>query len=364
MLAQDKCGHFGRWPALTDSIVGATGAWSLYLATGDAGPMKIFYTRTVNTLRRAERDAYDPKTGLMDGCSSFMESNSAYPKAYAWHGEMLAKTAALSTCALYYNGYIVAGLMADKLGEDGAPFRVKAAALKKAINHYFWQPDKGYYGYFLDAHDHLISKMEGLGEALCIQFGIASPERAKEILRSTPTTAQGLPCLWPQWPEYKDYTAEFAFYYHNGMIWPFVQGYWGRDAARVGDMKTFVGELDKLVALSEKSDTIYEFYFPEDGHPGGSPNQLWSASGYMAMVLNGLLGINVEENGIRFTPMVPKSVHELKLSGLAYRGNTLGIAIHGSGKHVASFTVDGKTAAAPFFDGTLTGPHEIAIEMK
>ena len=32
---QDKCGHFGGWPNLSDAIVGARGAWSLYLATGD-----------------------------------------------------------------------------------------------------------------------------------------------------------------------------------------------------------------------------------------------------------------------------------------------------------------------------------------
>lgn len=32
---QDLCGHFGGWPNLSDSIVGARGAWSLYLVTGD-----------------------------------------------------------------------------------------------------------------------------------------------------------------------------------------------------------------------------------------------------------------------------------------------------------------------------------------
>lgn len=32
---QDKCGHFGGWPNLSDAIVGVRGAWSLYLVTGD-----------------------------------------------------------------------------------------------------------------------------------------------------------------------------------------------------------------------------------------------------------------------------------------------------------------------------------------
>lgn len=32
---QDKCGHFGGWPNLSDAIVGTRGAWSLYLVDGD-----------------------------------------------------------------------------------------------------------------------------------------------------------------------------------------------------------------------------------------------------------------------------------------------------------------------------------------
>ena len=32
---QDKCGHFGGWPNLSDAIVGTRGAWSLYLVDGN-----------------------------------------------------------------------------------------------------------------------------------------------------------------------------------------------------------------------------------------------------------------------------------------------------------------------------------------
>ena len=77
---QDKCGHFAGWPNLTDAIVGASGAWALYLVTGDRELVRPIYERTVLSLKRAERDAYDPQTGLFRGCASFMESNSGYPK--------------------------------------------------------------------------------------------------------------------------------------------------------------------------------------------------------------------------------------------------------------------------------------------
>jgi len=98
---QDKCGHFAGWPNLTDAIVGASGSWALYLVTGDRELLRPIYDRTVRSLKRAERDAFDPKLGLFRGCASFMESNSGYPKDYAMKGEKVGKTCALSTCLLY-----------------------------------------------------------------------------------------------------------------------------------------------------------------------------------------------------------------------------------------------------------------------
>ena len=362
--AQDKCGHFAGWPNLTDAIVGATGAWSLYLVTGDEPSLKVFYKRTVNSLKRAEKDAQQADTGLFAGCSSFMESDSAYPAKYANHGEMLAKTVALSTTALYYQGYIVAGKMADKLGDNGQPYRVKAKALKKAINKYFWQEDKGYYGYFLDENKKLIPAMEGLGEALCIQFGIAEPQQARRILRSTPTTPFGFPCLWPQWPEYMNYHTGDAMYHHNGMIWPFVQGYWARSAAQLGDVATFQTELEKLVKLSRKNDTFQEFYHPEDAQPDGSPDQLWSASGYLSMILHGLLGISFEEKGIRFKPVVPAQFSQITLQEMQYRQSVLNLNVIGHGTRVAGFKLDGNPSNKAFFDASLSGQHRIEIQMQ
>lgn len=361
---QDFCGHFGGWPNLTDSIVGALGAWSLYEVTGNETHLPEFYERTVNTLKRAERDAFQPDTGLFGGCSSFMESNSAYPAKYANNGPLVAKTAALSTNALYYQGYIIAGLMADRLGEDGAPFRAKAEKLKQAINKWFWQEDKGYYGYFLDEQRKLYPAMEGLGEALCIRFGIADRDRARRVLASTPTTPQGFPCLWPQLPDYMDYSARPSYRYHNGMIWPFVQGYWARAAIHLDDLNAFNEELVKLLLLSQKTDTFKEFYFPEDGRPDGSSDQLWSASGFLGMVLHGLLGMRFEEDGIRFAPLVPDAFSQISVKDLHYRKSILDIKIFGHGTRVATFKLDGVQVEKPFFDAKLSGRHEIELQLQ
>jgi Amylo-alpha-1,6-glucosidase len=360
--AQDSCGHFGGWPSLTDAIVGATGAWSLYQATGDRKLLDMAYSRTLHSLQRAERDAWIPATGLFGGCASFMESNSGYPPRYANNHTILASTSALSTNALYFHGYIVAAKMAAVLGQNPAPLQAKAEALKQAINKNFWQEDKGYYGYFIDENQHLDPQMEGLGEALAIIYGIADSSRAERILHSTPTTPNGFPCLWPQFPEYAAYIGRSEFsYYHDGMIWPFVQAYWGLAAAGYHDEATFGQELNKVLILSQKNDTFMEYYHPQDGKPDGSRNQLWSASGYLGMVYHGLFGIDLEDDGIHFAPIVPTGFNQLTLRQVKYRHQVLSITIHGHGSKIKAFAINGKSGADPFLPGDRLGKQIIDI---
>eukprot|EP00578_Thalassiosira_sp_NH16_P004340 CAMPEP_0181132424 /NCGR_PEP_ID=MMETSP1071-20121207/30987_1 /TAXON_ID=35127 /ORGANISM="Thalassiosira sp., Strain NH16" /LENGTH=398 /DNA_ID=CAMNT_0023218755 /DNA_START=33 /DNA_END=1229 /DNA_ORIENTATION=- len=120
---QDKCGHFGGWPNLSDAIVGVRGAWSLYLVTGDKEFLKWAYDVTKNSLEAAEADVLDKDSGLFLGCSSFLESNSGYPEKYMNDGELVGKTKALSTNMLYYSGYNLASKMGRELGELDEPIQ-------------------------------------------------------------------------------------------------------------------------------------------------------------------------------------------------------------------------------------------------
>lgn len=360
---QDKCGHFAGWPNLTDAIVGASGTWALYQVTGDRELLKPIYDRTVRSLRRAERDAFDAKLGLFRGCSSFMESNSGYPKDYAMKGERVGKTCALSTCLLYYRGHLVAAEAGQALGEDVGSLRQKAAKLKQAINEHFWQPDKGYYAYFIDETGALNPRMEGLGEAFAILTGVADARKANQILKNTPTTPWGFPCLWPQFEEWRDYKRDFAHYYHNGMIWPFVEGYWAWAATDMKNVPVFARELDALVKLSEKNDTFMELYRPEDGKPDGSPRQLWSASGFLSMIYHGLFGMDFTQEGVRFAPVVPTQFKELVLENVKYRDSQLRIVVKGNGTRVRQCKVDGKSAK-PFIAASQKGAHEMEILMR
>jgi glycogen debranching enzyme len=360
---QDKCGHFAGWPNLTDAIVGATGAWSLYLVTGDKELLRPIYRRTANSLRRAERDAFNPHWGLFGGCSTFMESNSGYPGKYAMQGPLIAKTYALSTNILYYRGYLVAARAAELVGENGEDYKERARKLKVAINDRLWMPDQGYYAYFLDAAGKVERRMEGTGEAFAILSGVADAAKTKSILRQTPVTAWGIACLWPQYPEWTDYKKHFALYYHNGMIWPFVQGYWAWAASRSQDQGVFARELEALVKLSEKNDTFMELYRPEGGQPDGSPRQLWSASGFLSMIYHGLCGMEFEEQGIRFAPVVPQGFQKLSLSGVTYRHATLNLVVRGSGSHIQRFLLDAEPRAVPLVEASLQGTHQVEIRL-
>ena len=250
------------------------------------------------------------------------------------------------------------------LGKDVQPLREKAARLKDAINARFWLPEKGYYGYYLDEDGKIDDRMEGLGEAFAILTGVADADRARQILRSTPTTAWGFPCLWPQYPEWRSYRTDFAHYYHNGMIWPFVEGYWAWAASESKDAKTFGRELDALVALSEKNDTFMELYRPEDGKPDGSPRQLWSGSGFLSMVYHGLFGIHFEQDGLRFAPVVPERFQQLSLADFKYRDATLQIVVKGHGTVIDKFLLDGQPQERPLFAASGQGDHKIEILLK
>jgi len=352
---QDECGHFGGWPALTDSIVGAQGAWSVYLATGDHDFLSWARNVTRNTLRRAENDVYDRKSHLFRGCSSFMESNSGYPAKYSNTGSLVAQTKALSTNMLYYIGYKVAASMVRELDgkkDEIQEFEKKAAKLRDAIRSEFWLSDKGYYSYFQDENGQPVEQMEGLGESLTLlapQFE-SDADRIDSIFAKTFRSSMGIPCLWPPFGSAAN-SADFTEEYHNGRVWPFVQGYWAMAAARHGRVDVFNEEMDKLVQLSKLQNTFAEYYNPDGSFADGHARQLWSDAGFLSMVYHGLFGIVLEPNSMRFSPVKPHGMMQtIFLKNVKYRGTKLDVYVTGTGSKIKSFKVDGKVQADPVIE--------------
>jgi hypothetical protein len=355
LWAQDRCAHFGGWPRLTDAIVGAVGAWSCFVATGDLDFLRWSHDVTRASLARAEREVFDG--GLFRGCASFMESDSAYPPRFAFRGRAVGATKALSTNVLHYRGYVLAARSARLLGEDPTPFETRAQALKDAINARLWVPERGWYAYYEGS-----DRWEGLGNALAVLWRVADDDQTAAIFRNVTPTPHGLPCLWPRYPLWRPWLLRDEYHYHNGTVWPFVQGYWAWAAATRGAVDVFGAELASLADLAGRAGTYHEFYRPDTGRPDGSARQLWSAAGFLAMVHHGLFGLVVGVDEIRFRPLVPAGFSRLRLSGFAYRDLTLDITITGAGSDIGSLTIDGRPGDA--IPATLTGRHEVAITLS
>jgi hypothetical protein len=359
--AQDRAAHFGGWPRLTDSVVGAVGAWACHVATGDLDFLRWSHDVTTATLRRAEREVFDG--GLFLGCASFLESNSAYPPRFAFRGRAVGATKALSTNVLHHRAYTLSARAARLLGEDPEPFEHRADALRQAINTRLWRPDLGHYAYYEDAGGRPSDRWEGLGTALALLWDVADDDQAASIFRTVTPTPHGLPCLWPPHPLWQPFLLRDEYFYHNATVWPFVQGYWGWAAAARGAVDVFAAELASLAALAARAPTYHEFYRHDNGKPGGSARQLWSAAGYLAMVHNGLFGMAADPDAIRFRPVVPDGFADLRLTDLTHRDLTLDVTITGSGRTVTEFTVDGVTQDVHAVPATLTGRHRVDITM-
>ena len=62
------------------------------------------------------------------------------------------------------------------------------------------------------------------------------------------------------------------------------------------------------------------------------------------MVFFDMLGMNIEDGGVRFTPYLPEGISVLEVLELPIRGKTYDICVRGRGHEIQSFTVNGMRA--------------------
>lgn len=361
-----------------DAIIWTTGAWAYFCYTGDRDLLALVFEATENSLANFEATEFNPATGLFRGPACYGDGVAAYPDRYAqtdgsssildWpkhNPQDIAATGfgipmqALSTNILYHNAYRLLDEMARALGKPvDAAWAQKADALKASINHYFWDERRGNYRYLVDqwgGSDH----QEGLGGSFALLLGIADEEQARTILASQHITAHGIPCVWPSYERYRRTPDSYGR--HSGTVWPHVQGFWAEAAARHGAADKFAFELFSLAKLAVRDGMLAEIYHPDTGavYGGlqeGRPDwqwhscrrQTWSATGFLRMVLMGLIGMDVTPEGITFRPILPKGVSRLELRGLVYRGSPLDVTISGQGSLMCSFRVNGEESAGAF----------------
>ncbi|MFP4029479.1 MAG: MGH1-like glycoside hydrolase domain-containing protein [Candidatus Brocadiia bacterium] len=397
-----------------DKIAWTTAAWTYYLITGDEDFLELAYTATRNTLledvgrmrpsynknlnvKTPVGDLigyeYNEETGLFRGPETFGDGRAKYPPPYneGWEkgmnilryvevtGKDRIQMQCIGTNCLYYNALRIAAQAAGILGrpeEEKQYFAQMAEDLKTAINDQLWLPEKKRYAYFLDGDGQQCEYSSTVGQMLAIITGVADRERAQQIIENTYTSEWGVPCTWPMFPRFDRENLE-KLGTGNGSIWPFIQGFAGW-AGSVADCPGFLGHMlagiTKMVA--ESDGTFYEAYHlvhgtPYKGYHGPvdspqsryrppKPNQSWSASGYLAMIVHGVFGLRLEEDGIRFDPAVPSDFAGAELREVRCRNMTLDLKVDGEGTVIEEFRLDGERCD-PHISYDMKGKHSVEI---
>ncbi|WP_299991565.1 glycogen debranching protein [uncultured Pontibacter sp.] len=359
-IIQDT-GTGGAYPVSTDRIVWATAAWEIYTVTGDQNWLRESYEIIRNSMEDDLLNAFDQKTNLMRGESSFLDwRDQTYPK---WMQPADIYTSQnLGTNAVHYQANVLLSQMAMLLNDKQASdrYRYVADSIKQGINQQLWQEDKGYYGQYLYGRNYLSlsPRAEALGEALTVLFGIADADRAKRVVASTPVYDFGVPSIFPQIPNIPPY--------HNNGTWPFVQAYWTLAAAKAGNETATVESLNAIYRPAALFLTNKENFVASNGDYAGtqvnSDRQLWSVAGYLGMTYKLLFGMDFQADQLVFKPFVPESYKgNRSLTNFRYRNAVLDIQMEGFGNSIRSITMDGQPLESATIPASLTGRHTVKI---
>lgn len=356
-------------------------------ATGDKEFLSTAYKAIQNTVLELETNELDSNLNLFRGAAVYGDGVAAYHERYAQTGEyqnaawlsnvdkwveanptLKAKSGyglpmmCLSTNCLYAKVYEILPQMENALGKTvQTTWRKKAEKLKTAINTHLWDSQRQTYFYYLDPWEKS-EYQEGLGLAFSILFDIADSAKAAHISKSTYTAPAGIPSVHPSYPRYQTQGNQH-FGRHSGTVWPHVQAFWGMAAASKMDASHFQHELLEMTNHAWHDKQFKEIHHPitgkgygglqEDGFKRGlirewksTDRQTWGATGYMALIMKGLFGLNLQEDGLHFRPFVPFEFPHLQLAQVPYRNAVLQITIKGKGSKIKSFRCNEKTTEA------------------
>ena len=306
-FAIQDTGSGGSWPVSTDRV-----AWFLAARhlLDDAAFADTTWQALTATLAQDRQYAFDAGMGLYRGETSFLDwREQTYPAWMADDVVPIAQSYALSTNVLHYQALELAAQMAEQRHDTrAADYRAQAEALKAAINARFWRADRGMYMSYLGGDGAPYDTYDLLGLALAITSGVADTERARQSLANYPVWPAGSPVIWPERTDQP--------IYHNRAIWPFVSAYVLRAARQLDDPAHIAFEITSIMrgaALAGSNMENYELttqaVHVNDGKLSGpvvdSPRQLWSVAGYLAMVGEGVFGL--EADG-RIAPKLPVSL--------------------------------------------------------
>lgn len=362
-----------------DKIIWVIGAWNHYLVTGDIVFLKQAYLTSKATMTEMENYAFEINYGLFMGPAVFQDGIAGYeepvydPEIKMTHVLKHRNACAikcLSTNAVYYKAYILLAKMAKKFEPEAvAVFSQKAMLLKDNIRRYFFNEKTGELYYLIDHRGYPHNFTEGLGISYATIFDLLTAEEAKKIIANAYQSKYGLPCVYPHFKRFNDRCPGR----HNVMVWPFINAFYGEACVKTGNYEKFWFEVNNVanLAINKGQNDFIEVYDPVTGEPSGGwqigkthpirHNQTWNATGYIRMFLNSVFGINLEENGIYFTPLGIPGMKKIRLENIPYRDAILNITVYGYGNRVKKVLINGKKQNEAFLPTIVKGKINIDI---
>lgn len=307
-VAQDT-GSGGSWPISSDRVVWFLAARHLL---DDPAFADQVWQALQGTLAQDRAMVFDAQVGLYRGETSFLDwREQTYPDWTREDVRFIGDSYALSTNVLHYQALRLAERLAGKRGDARADeYKAWADALAQQVDARFWREDMGQYMSYIGeaAHPVPYAKVDLLGLSLGILADVLPTGRARRALAAYPIGPAGSPVVWPQEARQP--------IYHNRAIWPFVSAYSLRAARQLDDVPRIAAEIRSLMrgaALAgsnmENYELVSQAVHVDEGALSGpvvnSERQLWSVAGYLAMVTEGVFG--VQDDG-RVQPKLPAAL--------------------------------------------------------
>lgn len=359
-----------------DRIVWSVGAWQYWLATGDREFLAVAEGIVDRALKTLTQERFNGEFGLFTGGSFFNDGISGYPAALYEPGmdssfvgdHPKAETVmCLSTNLLYREAFRILSRMRCILGKDGSDDRGRL--LEANIRKRF-AAEQGY-AYLLYPDGRRDEARELSGHAFAVLFGVDDGR----CLDGLTERSWGIPSIWPPFPGRSSVEKPAR---HNNLIWPFLNSFYIRACAGSGRAAAAWAELERMTALFESSGGFYEIYNPETGAVDGGwqiggdgmtghqwdscRDQTWSATGYLAAIIEGVFGVRTEEEGLRLSPCVPEKMADSALEGLTLRGQEWSIRIHGWGSRIRELRLNNRKIEGPLIPWGTGGAVEVWME--
>lgn len=334
------------WPVVNDNPAWLLAACELYNTSGNRRWLNTISRMASNAVAQDCRMTRNTTTGLFFGIPRYLAIGNCGMPQWMTPSDLFTTQSfgvnATYWCAINAMNNITLE-MARKNERSRLPeIPIDADSLRHIINREFWLPGTGFYSAMLygsPLHPTPVHSSDNLAQGLAMIFNLTGSHIAHTVIEKTPTQLTGIRLLTP------------AFTSSDETSLPLTQAVWTIATAQHGDNTSYETSLGGLLfsaahALLNNSQSKAPFR-----------NTLSS------VIIRGFAGMKFAFNGIYFHPSIPDGMPGDKhINGIRYRKSTLNITISGTGKEIASFSIDGKICE-PFFPANFEGEHQISITL-